>query len=124
MPEGTAGIEPEAPQASINLKVLKASTCSDVQDRVPVGESSVFPSSTQRVFVWNQVKTEEIPNEIRHIYYFEGKKISDVRLKVRSNFWRTWSYKTLPDKTPQGHWHVDIATADGTVLKRLEFTVN
>jgi cytoskeletal protein RodZ len=124
MAEVPAPIEPEEPQVSASLKVLKASVCSDVQDRIPVGVSTVFPSSTKRVYVWNQVEAEQIPSEIHHIYYFEGRKISEVKLKVRSNFWRTWSYKTLPAGDPHGQWHVDIAMADGTLLKRLDFTVN
>jgi hypothetical protein len=124
MPETSAPIEPKEPPKSVNLKVLKASVCADVQDRTPVGVSTVFSSSTKRVFVWSQIEAEQIPSEIRHIYYFEEEKISEVNLKVRSNSWRTWSYKTLPGGDHRGQWRVDIASKDGTVLQELHFTIN
>jgi cytoskeletal protein RodZ len=109
---------------SADLTVLKAHICSNIKDRIPAGIATTFPSSTQRVYVWNQIKAEKIPTEIRHIYYFNDKKISEVTLKVRSNLWRTWSYKTLPGGKHQGRWRVDIAAADGTVLERLHFEIN
>ena len=111
------------PPVSANLKVLKASVCSGIKDRLPAGIATVFPYSTQRIYVWNQIQAEQIPSEIHHIYYFNDIKISDVTLKVRSNFWRTWSYKTIPTGSLQGQWRVDITTADGTVLKQINFEV-
>lgn len=117
-----AGIKKPAEQpATADLTVLKAHICANVEDRVPVGIATTFPSATQRVYVWSQVKAEEIPTEIRHIYYFNDKKISEVTLKIRSHLWRTWSYKTLPGGKHQGRWRVDIAAADGTVLEKLHF---
>ena len=124
MPEISAPIEPEEPTASVNLEVLKANVCTDVQDRVPVGVSTVFPSSTQRVYVWSQIKAEEIPTEIRHIYYFENRKIGEVELTIRSNVWRTWSYKTLSGEHHSGQWRIDIVSKNGSVLQELNFTIN
>lgn len=114
---------PEEPISAVNLKVVDASICSDIQDRTPVGRATSFPSSTPRVYVWTQVQANLIPSEIRHIYYFNDRKISEVTLKVRSKFWRTWSYKTLPGGKHRGQWRVDISTVDGTLLKQLEFEI-
>jgi len=50
------------------------------------------------------------------------KQVADVELRVGGSPWRTQSRKTVPaDWT--GPWHVEVRDANGTVLKRLDFTV-
>ena len=95
-----------------------------LKDRMPAGAHNSFPWSIPRVYVWSLIKAGKYPAKIRHIYYFGKQKISDVALNVRSFSWRTWSYQTISDKRYKGSWRVDIATADGQVLRRLHFEVN
>lgn len=109
--------------AAVNLSVLSASVCSGIENRMPAGVDTSFPSSVQRVYVWNRIEAREIPSKIRHIYYFKGRKISDVTLDVRSPYWRTWSYKSISDNRYQGEWRVDIASNGGEVLRRLYFEI-
>ena len=113
----------ESTTAVAPLKVLQASVCAEIKNRMPVGVDTSFPLSTQRVFVWNEIEARQVPTKIRHIYYFDGQKISDVTLDVRSAYWRTWSAKSLSDDRYRGEWRVDIATAGGKVLRRLYFEV-
>jgi hypothetical protein len=105
------------------LKVAKATICENVKDRMPAGVQNSFPWSIPRVYIWSLIKAEKYPTKVRHIYYFGQQKISDVALNVRSFSWRTWSYKSISDKRYKGPWRVDIATADGQVLRRLYFEV-
>jgi hypothetical protein len=112
-----------ASTAAAHVSVLKASICKSIQNRMPAGVETVFPASVQRVYVWSQVGAKQPPTEIRHVYYLEGRKVSDVTLHVRSSFWRTWSYKSIAGPRDRGHWRVDIATAGGKVLRRLYFKV-
>jgi cytoskeletal protein RodZ len=122
--EAATSQQPAAPPSSpVNLSVLKASICSEIKDRMPSGVESIFPSSTQRIYVWNQIQAHQYPTQIRHIYYHKNQKISDVALNVRSPFWRTWSYKSIASDRYRGRWYVDIATLDGKVLRRLYFEV-
>ena len=114
---------PESTTADAPLKVLQASVCAEIKNRMPAGVDTSFPLSTQRVFVWNEIEAMQVPTKIRHIYYFDGQKISDVTLDVRSAYWRTWSAKSLSDDRYRGEWRVDIATAGGKVLRRLYFEV-
>jgi len=109
--------------AAVAVNVLKASVCSAIKNRMPAGVDTAFPASVQRVYVWNQIEAKTIPAKIRHIYYFNGRKISDVTLNVRSSFWRTWSYKSMSNEQYRGQWRVDIASADGKVLRRLYFEI-
>ena len=115
-------VEPSA--AFANLNVLKATMCADVEDRMPAGVGNTFSWSTHRVYVWSLVQAKHLPSEIRHIYYFEGRKVTDVALNVRSSSWRTWSYKTISNKRYEGSWRVDIASAEGQVLRSLYFEIN
>ena len=114
----------ESTSAFANLNVLKATICADVEDRMPAGVGNTFSWSTHRVYVWSLVQAKHLPSEIRHIYYFEGRKVSDVALNVRSSSWRTWSYKTISNKRYEGSWQVDIASPEGQVLRSLYFEIN
>ena len=109
--------------ATINLSVVQASISSKIKDRMPDGVDTSFPSSVQRVYVWNQIEAKQIPSKIRHIYYFKGQRISEVTLNVPAPYWRTWSYKSISNNRYRGEWRVDIASADGKVLRRLYFEV-
>jgi transcriptional regulator with XRE-family HTH domain len=119
----TTGQPEESTTTDAVLKVLRASVCSEIKNRMPVGVDTAFPVSTQRIFVWNEIEARQVPSKIRHIYYLDGRKISDVSLDVRSAYWRTWSAKGLSDDRYRGEWRVDIATASGKVLRRLYFVV-
>jgi cytoskeletal protein RodZ len=115
---------PKSPSSSTNLSVTEASISENIKNRMPAGVGTSFSWSIPRVYVWSLVKAKQFPSKIRHIYYFGSQKISDVELNVRSSSWRTWSYQTISDKRHKGMWRVDIATADGQVLRSLHFEVN
>ena len=120
----SASLSVESSAAFSNLNVVKATICADIEDRMPAGVGNTFSWSTLRVYVWSLVQAKHLPSEIRHIYYFEGRKVSDVALSVRSSSWRTWSYKTISNKRYEGSWRVDIASAEGQVLRSLYFEIN
>ena len=105
------------------LAVVEANVCSDINGRSPQGCGASFEWSTDRVYIWNLIECASPPSSIRHIYYFEGKKINDIALNIDSSHWRTWSYKTLSDERYIGPWRVDITSADGKLLKTVEFEI-
>ncbi|MBR9985996.1 MAG: DUF2914 domain-containing protein [Desulfosarcina sp.] len=121
--ELTAGPSPETTAVDAELSVLQASVCTEIQNRMPAGVDTSFPTSAQRVFVWSAIEAKQVPTKIRHIYYFDGQKVSDVALDVGSSYWRTWSFKNISDNRYRGEWRVDIATSGGKVLRVLYFVV-
>ena len=123
MPGAQASQSLQPSGSAVAVSVLKASVCAAIEDRLPAGVNTAFPADVQRVYVWSQIKAQKFPTKIRHIYYFNGRKISDVALNVRSSFWRTWSYKSIANEHYRGQWRVDIAAADGKVLRRLYFKI-
>jgi cytoskeletal protein RodZ len=123
-PPLTGDSSPEPADADAPVRVLKATICRAVENHSPVGVDRVFPLSTGRIYVWTEIEARQVPSEIHHIYYFGGEKISDVSLDVRSTRWRTWSFKTIDSSRYRGEWRVDIASADGNILRQLFFEVN
>ncbi len=116
--------EPARPQPAANIKVLEAAACTGVANRTPKGSAESFKWTTDRVYIWSWVESANHPTSVHHIYFFKGQKVSDIELKIRSSRWRTWSYKTLLDKRFIGPWRVDITSAEGKLLQRINFDVN
>lgn len=124
LPALTRDPSPESTIVDAPVRVLKATVCRAVENLTPVGVGRVFPLSTGKIYVWTEIEATQVPSKIHHIYYFSGEKISDVSLEVRSPRWRTWSFKTIDKRRYRGEWRVDIATADGNILRQLFFEVN
>jgi len=116
--------EPTRPQPAGNIKVLEATACTGVANRTPRGTGESFKWSTEKIYIWSWIESANHPTSVHHIYFFKGQKISDIELKIRSSNWRTWSYKTLLDKRYIGPWRVDITSAEGKLLQRIQFEVN
>jgi hypothetical protein len=106
-----------------NLKVVEATVCREIKNRIPQGSGDSFEWSMDRIYIWSRIKCERPPSLIRHIYYFRGEKVNDVLLRIRSSHWRTWSYKTLLNKRYIGPWRVDITSVDGKLLQTIEFEI-
>lgn len=114
---------PQQTIADASLKVSKASVCRSIENRMPAGVDQSFYTSDGKIYVWSMIESRQGSSTIHHIYYLEGKKISDVSLDVRSSRWRTWSSKTIASNRFRGKWRVDITTSDGDLLRRLFFEV-
>jgi len=110
--------------AANNMRIIRAVATSDVINKNPAGLSDSFPWSTEKVYIWTMIECDRPPSSIRHTYYFEGEKVNDVELKIKSPQWRTWSYKTLLEKRYIGQWKVDITSDTGELLQSVFFEVN
>ncbi len=106
-----------------NIKVVEATACSAIDNRLPQGLGDSFEWSTDRIYIWTRIESEKPPAGIRHIYYFKGQKVSDILLKIGSSHWRTWSYKTIASERYVGRWRVDLTTADGKLLQSIHFEI-
>lgn len=113
----TAGDDPAPPP---DLELTRATMCRGVADREPVDPTDQFTVEDGRAYTWCEV-SGGAGAILRHVYYHEGVRTDAVELQIRSDRFRTWSYKTLrPSLT--GDWRVDIAVGD-TVLRSLTFHV-
>jgi hypothetical protein len=110
--------------AADNVRVVRAVATNEIKNKNPLELGNSFPWSTEKVYIWSMIECKQPPSSIRHTYYFEGQKVNDIELKVKSPQWRTWSYKTLLKKRWIGQWKVDITSAEGELLQSLFFEVN
>jgi len=94
----------------------------DTETRAVIGEATVFPADSTRVYCFTRIHGLHPPTTVTHAWYHDGKTMAKVDLDVRSENWRTWSYKTyLPEWT--GYWEVKVLDTEGMVLGTAGFTV-
>ena len=114
--------ENAAPASASTMKVIESALCTSVDNRVPAGQGSSFPSSVGRVYFWTNIEGAVPPTQIRHIWYFKGEKMAEITLAVKYSTNRTWSYKTiLPEWA--GDWSVEAVDESGNVLTTASFKV-
>ena len=106
------------------IQVLEATACADVRNRIPAGKGSSFHWTSHRVYIWTLLKYPNPPESIKHVYYFNDKKVNEISLNINGPLWRTWSYKTLSKKRFIGQWRVDITSSEGKLLQSVPFVVN
>jgi hypothetical protein len=106
------------------ISLMSAVVCEGVQDRQPMVEKHDFlTADRQRVYVWMEVLSKSQPFVIKHNYYLNGQKHSQVSLKIKHPRMRTWSYVTVDKAEHIGDWRVDIVRND-SILKTVEFQVS
>ena len=87
----------------------------DPETRAATGEAVSFSPEEGRIYCWTRVHGMSPPTTVTHAWYYEGKTKARVDLAVRSENWRTWSYKTFPPDWT-GSWEVKVLDQDGMVL--------
>jgi len=117
---GTAVLAEEAAKKSA-LEVETA-LCSSIENRVAVGEADSFSDDVGQVYLWTRVKGATDTTFIKHVWYFEGEQMAEVKLNVKSKNWRTWSSKKIL-KEWDGTWEVKVLDSEGYTLSSIPFTV-
>jgi len=111
-----------AAPAAAALDVTEAVIGTSVVDRVPQDTGSTFPASAGTLVCWTKISGATGGATVHHVWFHGDTQVGDVELQIGGSPWRTWSRKTVPaDWT--GPWHVEVRDAAGTMLKRLDFTV-
>lgn len=108
---------PEPPRVTIG----RAAICRGIADREPAEPAAQFTVGDERAYTWCEV-LNGAGSTIEHAYYHNGDLADSVTLQIRSDRFRTWSYKTLRPGT-EGTWRVDLVQGD-TVLFSLDFQVD
>jgi len=111
-----------ASQTNPPLMVQDAVVCRDVVERTPVGPGEVFPDTISRLCCFTRVTGAAAETEIVHNWYYNGRLMASIPLRVASADWRTYSAKRIaPHQT--GEWMVEVLAADGTPLTRMVFLI-
>jgi hypothetical protein len=106
------------------ITVVSTVACEAVHDRQPMVERAVFSTvDSPRVYVWMEVQSKSQPFVLKHNYYLNGKKYTEVPLQIKHPRMRTWSYVTIDKTDCIGNWRVEIVHND-SILKTVEFQVS
>jgi hypothetical protein len=105
------------------FSLVSAVVCEGVQDYQPLVEKNDFSTAdSRRAYVWMEIRSKSQPFVMKHNYYLNGEKHSEVPLKIKYPRMRTWSYVTIDKPDHIGAWKVDIVCND-SILKTMEFRV-
>jgi len=111
-------IQQTKPEPAVKIEKLAVGT--NVDKRELVGESTTFSSDTSRVYVWTRVvEVSTIPTTVDLVFYFNDKKVDDIKLDIKGVPFRTWVIKTVFP----GNWKVDLIDSEGNVIATSEFKV-
>jgi hypothetical protein len=102
------------------LKVEEIVFCKNIEEISPVGVSSQFFNSTDKLYCFTKIIGATDTTSVFHVWYYDGREMARVELPVRSALWRTWSSKRMMD-TWDGRWKVEVITREGTVVSEKEF---
>lgn len=105
-----------------SLSVSDCAFCKSVVNREPVDKAEVFPPEVGKVYFWTVITGAKEPAEVKHIWYYNNKKMLKVSLTIKNLRHRTWSSKTI---IPEwlGDWKVDVVDASGNILKSAFFKI-
>lgn len=104
------------------LTVDQIAVCTAIEDRVPVGEDTVFTSDVGQLFCFTKISGAEGETEIAHVWYFDGEEKAKVTLTIKGQSWRTWSSKKIAEEWI-GPWRVEVVDGNGEVLASKAFEI-
>ncbi|OGS22299.1 MAG: hypothetical protein A2252_04880 [Elusimicrobia bacterium RIFOXYA2_FULL_39_19] len=96
--------------------------CPGVENNEPVNHGESFASDTGKIYLWMNVTSGNVPAQVKHLWYYEGKKMSEVDLDIKYANTRTWNYKTIMPEW-KGSWEVDVVDAEGKLIKKVDFKI-
>ena len=114
-----AAAGPASAQES-GLTVEKMIFCTGIEDRLPVGESTQFFESAERIYCYTRINGAADTLDVTHVWYYGDEEKARVDLTIKSASWRTWSSKKMLPAW-SGAWRVDILGPDEKVLLSREF---
>jgi hypothetical protein len=107
------------------LRVSRAYVCKGIEESEPTEAGRSFipeGDGVLRLCCFSEIEGAAEADTIFHVWYWGDREMARVPLEVRGSSWRTWSSKRIADDW-RGRWHVDITDRTGTVLARLDFSV-
>lgn len=114
------GLAQELPPQTLDIQ--EAVIATSVENLHAQGVSESFPRDVGKLYAFTRVVGAEGEAMIKHRWFRGDQLMTEVRLRVQSANWRTYSSKViLPEWT--GPWKVEVTDAEGAVIDTLEFTI-
>lgn len=117
------GEEHEAAMSqSSGFSIERLVVCESVQNREPVGEAEIFPSTIAKVYSFLEARDIVQDTSVLFVWYFEESVHAKVDLTLREgDRWRTYASKEI--RGLRGNWKVEIQDKNGNILKAIAFRV-
>jgi hypothetical protein len=104
------------------LTVEDAAVATGVEDLAPVGAAVSFTSDVGKLYAFSRIVGAQGEAYVKHLWYYGDDLMAEIRLRVNSSNWRTYSSKNiLPEWA--GEWKLVIATEDGEEIHSVPFTI-
>ena len=109
-------------QEKTKIGVVGAAICKEVKDLSPVSENEVFRSDVRKLYCFTRVTGANGGDKIKHIWYYQDKKLAEITLSIKSPDFRTYSSKKIK-AYQKGKWRVEVMSLEGVNLATLNFTI-
>ena len=106
----------------LSNRIVRAGFASSIRDNEPVGDGTKVVSGKNGIAkLLFYTETRGLKDQIiTHTWFYEGKKVADIKIGVWNNQYRCYSSKYLtPGKT--GKWRVEVQDEKGNRLAEGEF---
>jgi len=126
-PAPQPGVEPEAKRAQPEdkpkqLTLSLATMCEGVDGLSPVNRAVAFSVGMGKVNCFTVFNPVPEPTQIYHRWYHRGELSTQIRLRVNTPRWATYSLIQLRE-TDKGPWRVEITDSNNKVLGVLRFSI-
>ena len=109
-------------QEYADITIEEMQICSSVEDRKPIGISTIFSADVDRVYCFTKLSSNLDTTSVSHVWYYNEKEMANIELKIKAKTWRTWSSKRILNNWT-GNWRVDVLSPSGEVLATKDFVV-
>ncbi|MEC9492690.1 DUF2914 domain-containing protein [Flexistipes sp.] len=103
-------------------EVLRISIAKDIENLEPVNTGKTFDNNVGKLYCFTEIKTDEYPTKVVHVWLYNENIIAEVPLEVNSTTWRTYSSKKILPKWA-GNWKVEVYSNDGELIDSVEFNI-
>ncbi len=101
--------------------IKRIAIAKNIKNKEPVGVSEVF-YNPDKLYCFTEVKADNYPTKIVHIWLYNDNIIAEVPLDVKSSSWRTFSSKTIY-RNWKGDWKVEIYSEEGKLIDSISFRI-
>ncbi|MFH1612662.1 MAG: DUF2914 domain-containing protein [bacterium] len=111
-------------QENINqsMSIPEINFCLSIENKQPISIAKTFKNDVGKIYCWTLFEKVKEDMEIEHIWYYQNKIVTKIKLTVKSPKYRTWSMKNIA-KSQKGNWKVVIVDKMGNVLGSNSFVV-
>ncbi len=106
--------------AQAEMSVARASICTSVAEREPVGAASSF-ADIERLYFFTEIVDGGESEVVQHVWYYKDEPLLTIDLTVNGPRWRTWSHKNITGM--KGPWRAEAINSKGEVLGAVSFTI-